>query len=130
MIRLRGHHLVCLRFFQGQGYSQEFVENLEDMMRRARESEEIEVVSGADDVCRACLSLQGDKCVAKPGMDAKIREMDAEAVAHLGVEVGAKVYWRQITAKVMVPSKGWMAGFCEGCDWEKVCAVLSLPVNG
>lgn len=36
MIRLRGHHLICLHFYRGEGYSREFVENLEDIVRRAK----------------------------------------------------------------------------------------------
>ncbi len=122
MIRLRGHHLICLHFYRGEGYSREFVENLEDVVRRATEGEEIEVVEGADDICRACPTLQGEKCVARPGVDAEIREMDAEAAAHLGVEVGSKVLWHEIKAKVMTTSKEWLAAFCEGCDWGEVCA--------
>ena len=29
MLRLRAHHLICLQFFKGEGYSLEFIENLE-----------------------------------------------------------------------------------------------------
>ncbi|NHM25886.1 DUF1284 domain-containing protein [Desulfofundulus sp. TPOSR] len=122
MIRLRGHHLICLHFYRGEGYNREFVENLENVMRRATEGEEVEIVQGADDICRACPTLQGEKCVAKPGVDAEIREMDAEAAAYLGVEVGSKVLWHEIKAKVMETPKEWLAAFCEGCDWGEVCA--------
>jgi len=122
MIRLRGHHLICLHFYRGEGYSREFVENLESVMRRVTEGEEIKVVEGADDICRACPALQEEKCVATPGADIEIREMDAEAAAHLGVEVGSKVLWQEMKAKVMATPKEWLAAFCEGCDWEEVCA--------
>lgn len=77
MIRLRGHHLICLHFYRGEGYSREFVENLEDVLRGAEEGEEIEVVEDADDICRACPTLRGGKCVAAPEADTEIREMDA-----------------------------------------------------
>lgn len=122
MIRLRGHHLICLHFLRGEGYSWEFINNLEDVVRRATEGEEIEVVEGADDICRVCPKLQGEKCIAEPGVDAEIREMDAEAVVYLGVEVGSKVLWQDIKAKVMAMSKEWLAAFCEGCEWGEVCA--------
>lgn len=122
MIRLRGHHLICLHFLRGEGYSQEFVENLKDVVRRATEGKEIEVVEGADDICRACPKLQEEKCTAEPGVDAEIREMDAEAAAYLGVGVGTKVLWQEVRAKVRTTPKEWLAAFCEGCEWEKVCA--------
>jgi len=122
MIRLRGHHLICLHFYRGEGYSKEYVKNLENVLNRAAEGEEIEVVECADDVCRACPTLQGEKCVAKPGMDVEIRKIDAKATKRLGVEVGSRVLWQEIKAKVMSTPKEWLETFCKGCDWEKVCA--------
>lgn len=129
MIRLRGHHLICLHFYRGEGYSREFVENLDDVIRRATEGEEIEVVEGADDICRACPTLQGEKCVARPGVDIEIREMDAEATAYLGVEVGSKVFWQEMKSKVMAMPKEWLVAFCEGCDWEEVCAEIKKALG-
>ena len=122
MIRLRGHHFVCLHFYRGEGYSPEYVKNLEDVLYRAMDGEEIEAVACADDICRACPTLQGEKCVAKPGMDAEIRQMDAEATLRLNVDVGSKVFWREIKTKMMAAPKEWLAAFCRGCLWEKVCA--------
>ncbi|HDL01563.1 MAG TPA: DUF1284 domain-containing protein, partial [candidate division Zixibacteria bacterium] len=29
MVRLRAHHLICLHFYRGEGYSEGFIENLE-----------------------------------------------------------------------------------------------------
>jgi hypothetical protein len=121
VIKLRGHHLVCLQFFRGEGYNREFIANLEDVIGRAEKGEEIEVVEGADDVCRACPALKGDECVAKPGVDAEIREMDKEAASHLGVKVGERVRWQEVSPKVAATPKDWFAGFCAGCDWEKAC---------
>jgi len=121
MIRLRGHHLICLNFYRGEGYDRVFVENLEDIMRRADRGEEIEVVAGADDICRVCPTLREGKCVAKPGMDAEIRKIDAQAVAHLAVEIGERVLWQEIKAQVTETPKEWLAAFCAGCDWEAVC---------
>jgi hypothetical protein len=121
MIRLRGHHLICLNYYRGEGYDRVFIENLEDIMRRANQGEKIEVVAGADDICRVCPTLRGGKCVAKPGMDAEIRKLDTQATAHLAVEIGARVLWREIKSQVAATPKEWLAAFCAGCDWETVC---------
>ncbi len=121
MIRLRGHHLICLNFYRGEGYDREYIQNLEDVMHRANQGEEIEVVEGADDICRVCPTLQGEKCVAKPGVDAEIRDIDAQATAYLTVGIGAKVLWQDIKTKVAEAPKEWLTVFCGGCDWKQVC---------
>jgi len=121
VIRLRGHHLICLHFYSGEGYSREFVENLEGVLRRARNGEVIEMVDGADDICRACPTVRGDECVATPGVDAEIRTMDVEAAAHLGVKTGSHLLWEEVKNKVIKTSKDWLAAFCEGCGWREAC---------
>uniref|UniRef100_A0A7C4WD24 DUF1284 domain-containing protein n=1 Tax=Geoglobus ahangari TaxID=113653 RepID=A0A7C4WD24_9EURY len=57
-MKLRGHHLICLNFFKGEGYSKEFVENIERILKER----EIEVVIGADDVCSKCPHLKSGSC--------------------------------------------------------------------
>ena len=58
VIKLRGHHLVCLHFFKGEGYNLEYVENLAYILKRAEAGDGIEVAAGADDVCNTCPSLK------------------------------------------------------------------------
>ncbi|GAB6182991.1 hypothetical protein JCM13991_07320 [Thermodesulfovibrio hydrogeniphilus] len=61
MIRLRGHHLICLHFFSGESYETDFIANLMDVLKRC-EGEEIEVVEVADDICLKCSYLQNSQC--------------------------------------------------------------------
>ncbi|MEW6573377.1 MAG: DUF1284 domain-containing protein [Bacillota bacterium] len=130
MIRLRGHHLVCLQFFRGEGYDRVFIENLQTVVGRAVKGEEIEVVEGPDDVCRACPSLEEGRCSSQPaGGEANIRELDEKARAHLGIGVGERVLWREVFARVSVTSEEWFAGFCEGCEWEKACVDRKKDLN-
>lgn len=123
MLKLRGHHLICLHFFRGEGYSREFVANLREVVGRAQAGEEIELIAGPDDVCRACPALEGDKCQAEPGVDTAIREMDAEAAAHLGLKVGERVRWAVVKEKVAATPPDWFAAFCAGCGQEWICAL-------
>jgi len=121
MLKFRGHHLICLPFFQGKGYSEEFVENLKNIMARAEKGEEIEVVGGADDICSACPSLKKGKCAHKNGADLEISNLDNVAIAFLDVSKGEKLTWSSTKNKISSAPKEWLAAFCEGCDWEKVC---------
>ena len=63
MIRLRGHHLLCIQGFQGYGYSEEFLENMKKIHKKIISNEEnIQLVTGPDDICKSCPNLNNDKC--------------------------------------------------------------------
>lgn len=53
MVRLRGHHLICLQFYRGEGYNQDFIKHLFNILERVQ-YEDVEVVEGVDEVCSVC----------------------------------------------------------------------------
>ncbi|MGQ9824570.1 MAG: DUF1284 domain-containing protein [Desulfotomaculales bacterium] len=126
MLELRVHHLVCLQFFRGEGYGREFVQNLENVVARAGQGEEIRIVAGPDDVCRVCPHLLGERCAHKEGSDAEIRKLDREALRYLGAAEGETVSWPKVRERVWDAPPEWFAAFCAGCDWEKVCRRAGL----
>lgn len=48
-IKLRAHHLLCMRFFEGRGYSEAFVQNMAQVLK----AERCVITDGADDICAA-----------------------------------------------------------------------------
>ena len=82
--KLRGHHLICLQFYRGEGYSEDFVKNLESVLEKARERGVL-IVEGADDVCRSCPYLIDGKCSYKEGAEEEIRYLDMLALTLLGL---------------------------------------------
>jgi hypothetical protein len=123
MINFRGHHLVCLHFFQGEGYSRDFVNNLKNLLTRAENGEIISICSGADDICRACPSLKDNACHHKKGADSEFKELDRTALTFFNLTTGKTILWSEIKKKITATPKGWFASFCEGCDWEDICRV-------
>jgi len=120
ILRLRGHHLICLHFFNGEGYDVAFTENLDDVLKRAG-SEYIEVCEGADMVCEKCPYLKDRKCEHDEHADEGIREMDREALALLEIKNGSEVRWREIKEKVPALFLHWSRQYCNECDWKKTC---------
>lgn len=51
MIRLRGHHLLCVLTFEGAGYNAQFARNLTAIVDRINDGEEILIVDGPDVIC-------------------------------------------------------------------------------
>jgi hypothetical protein len=121
VVRLRGHHLICLHFFLGEGYKPEFIENLKEVLKRAEAGEEIEIPAGADDICRECPYLKDTICLYDKNAEDEIREMDRTATALLGLENKEKVKWMDIKKKIPGVFKKWAKRYCEECDWRRVC---------
>ncbi|WP_457591698.1 DUF1284 domain-containing protein [Geoglobus sp.] len=117
MSKLRGHHLICLNFFSGEGYSQDFVENL----RMIISQEDIEVIFGADDVCGRCPYLNDGVCSYSENAEEEITELDQMAYNLLGVYPGQTTTWREIRKKLPGIMKKWKEFACQECDWKAVC---------
>jgi hypothetical protein len=121
VIRLRGHHLICLHFFGGEGYGAEFRAALRGLLERAESGEAVEVVSGADDVCRRCPHLEAERCEYEEGADEEIRAMDEKALGLLGRRPGEDVEWHEIREAVLPVFGEWARSCCTGCTWKKAC---------
>lgn len=125
---LRGHHLICLHFYDGEGYDDAFIKNLEDTLRSAEE-DEIEISSGADDVCAACLHLKHDRCEQTDSADENIREMDAMALKLLDLSVSDRVRWNVLQDKIPGIFPEWYLRYCIDCDWKGACEKNSFFIR-
>ena len=128
-VRLRGHHLLCLRTFAGEGYDAGFLDNLRSVLARAEAEGAVLVVDGADDVCAACPTLGRDgRCEHQPEADADIRALDALALELLGARAGDVVRLGEPALSGEAAAR-WLAEACVGCEWEIVC-VLARGTGG
>lgn len=116
----RGHHLICLHFFHGEGYSEAFVSNLKDLIRRA-EQEGVKITDGADDVCKACPYLKDNRCEYDEYAEDEVREMDQRALEILGLERDSIVPWDELRKRIPEIFSLWYPNYCHDCDWNRVC---------
>jgi uncharacterized protein len=124
-VRLRGHHLICLQFFAGEGYSAEYVENLNHVVERAI-SQPALVVDTIDNVCAACPELGPDnRCASDDaGGEEEIMRIDALALRVLDSHVGEHLTLADARERLDADAVGvglWRAEACHGCSWEHVC---------
>ncbi len=120
MPSLRGHHLICLHFFHGEGYNPEFTENLRNTINTAEDSD-IDICSGADDICRKCPYLRNNFCKYNENADEETNEMDRKALELLGLSIGIKASWNRINEMLPQILPKWYSSYCKDCDWIKVC---------
>ncbi|MCC6347228.1 MAG: DUF1284 domain-containing protein [Nitrospirales bacterium] len=118
--RLRGHHLVCLHFYSGEGYTAAFIENLQQVLD-AVGREGAEAVLGADAVCMQCPSLADGICSHSEQADTEIREMDAKALELLRIRTGETLAWEEIREKLPRIFPLWYNEFCIACGWKRAC---------
>jgi hypothetical protein len=120
MLSLRGHHLVCLHFFTGEGYDEAFIINLRNIMTRA-DDEDITITSVADDVCISCLHLREGRCAHTEDADADIREMDKKALDLLNLSDTGQARWDELRDPVRKIFPEWYSLYCSECDWREAC---------
>lgn len=121
---LRGHHLICLHFFRGEGYDDVFVKNLGRVLADVSRGRG-KIVEGADDVCHACPHLREGLCSYKKGEE-EIRRLDALALTLLGVNEGEEIEWGDIKARLRDIFPDWVRKACSKCEWIKICRETRL----
>ena len=82
-LKLRGHHLLCLKGFQGYGYDESFVENMILInSERKLPQTTVSICECADDICSSCPNLVDGICEDKT-QNERIVSMDEEVLKNL-----------------------------------------------
>ena len=114
-ILLRPHHALCLRFFEGKGYSEEYINNAWNVLRTLRENGAFTVTAGPDALCTACPNLnQNGIC----RWQEKVTRYDAAAAEKLELKDGGTYCFNAFSktrAKELVPQ------ICTDCEWAYIC---------
>lgn len=132
MIRLRGHHLLCIQGFQGYGYSEEFLENMKKIHKKIISNEEnIQLVTGPDDICKSCPNLNNDKC--KNNKENQIiLKMDMIVLDKVLNKENKKEYNPSELFKIVNNSfkrKKDIKEVCIGCMWFNKCIWVKKILN-
>jgi hypothetical protein len=121
---LRGHHLICLQFYRGEGYSGEFVTNLQRVRDAAVHTPAL-VVSGPDDVCAACPGLGADRTCRHPETgEAEALRIDSLALQLVDVAIGETISLTAARARLAADPEAcnrWRVESCATCLWQDVC---------
>ncbi|MHB8170046.1 MAG: DUF1284 domain-containing protein [Thermincolia bacterium] len=117
---IRGHHLLCMLGFQGEGYSEAFVANMAKIVEQCKgdSSLQIKVVDHHDDICRACPHLREDFCRQSEESGEKLAAMDREVLTRLGLNPGQKVTLRETRSLIrekILPQH--LQEICQDCRW-------------
>ena len=121
--KIRAHHGMCLSFFQGKGYSGEFVENMSRMKAILEKNPEISLMDSPDDICAACPNRLTENCAEKAS------RYDREVLRRCGLSVGERLPYREFSRKVIetILRRGVRAEICGDCQWSSLCRWEETP---
>ncbi|KMT20933.1 DUF1284 domain-containing protein [Clostridium cylindrosporum] len=118
MLKLRPHHIVCLNFYKGIGYSENFVSNMDLIVNKIKNNPETKILicSQADDICKECPHLQIGKCTCEDN----ISKIDKNASYYLNLEVNSIYKYNELVKlRNKYLTKANFEKICKDCQWYK-----------
>ncbi len=116
--KLRLHHGLCIGFFEGKGYSLEFVRNMTaviDMLDST--NPEIELTANRDIICCCCPCTEcRDKALS---YDLRVAEICG---------ISGKVRWNDFRKTIYekIIQSGRLKEICSDCQWFYICEKKGL----
>jgi len=127
-VRLRPHHLLCILTYVGKGYGRDFTANMSAIVRRIASGEEIEIVSGPDDICSPRLNEQASHChEARISLRDENAAQDISRCLGIGVEAGARINLGMPLKMALRRSFAAedIRSACFGCEWTYLCRAVA-----
>lgn len=126
-VRLRGHHLLCMLTFRGEGYSPRFVENFHAIIARLNAGATVVITTGPDDICAPLCAAEGADCHCYA---ARNQVRDEQALADLAallghpLQPGGVLHLTPDTTHALRTAfaDGSIRTACAGCEWYDLCS--------
>jgi len=137
-IGIRGHTLLCLQGFRGEGYSAEFIENMTKIHRQLtlHPEQPVLILDSPDSICSQCPNLKSQRChLHGPASEESMMAQDADVIDRLGIRKGEIFFWKEILGRIAQRLQGDMlSDICGTCPWLPLgyCkeGIQSLAENG
>jgi hypothetical protein len=120
-LHIRGHHLLCLKGFQGYGYDESFVENMTevDNLRKLPDTI-ISLTDSPDDICRLCPNLKDNICEDKI-QNERIISMDRKVLKKIDTTKEYNSIELFHIVDEIFSTKESVSEICFNCIWHEKC---------
>ena len=118
--KLRPHHGLCIQFFQGKGYSPEFVQHMTEIISFLdRNNPAIMLTVETDNICSHCPHNQGTICDSAK----KVQQFDTAVLQYCNLQNGSQLSWNEFqeTFRTSILQRGILAKICGNCQWSEIC---------
>lgn len=130
ILKIRAHHLLCMQGFQGYGYSEDFVDNMQQVIKHINSSPEqkIEIISDCDIICSKCPYNKKEVCTKNSDSAAKLKDMDMNVLKKLELKKSEKIKSKDILSLIKTKlKKSDIENICKDCSWKDKCLLVSSP---
>lgn len=128
-LRIRGHHLYCLRNLtfdpneRGQNFALEYT-RIKDILMKDSETC-LDIVTGPDELCKSCPLFQKGGCTNPQGNEPEVRRLDSIILKSIGLTLESMLTVGQLKEHLRLQSP---ITFCKGCQWYKT-SVCRPPID-
>lgn len=112
MIHLRAHHLLCLQYFVGEGYSDLFTQSMADVQNRLQKGESWCLADGMDDICKDCPNNMDGICRTQE----KVERYDEKIRSLLS---GTSSSYSSVSQ--LLQKDNLLQSICPDCSWNALC---------
>lgn len=124
-LKIRAHHLLCIQGFQGYGYNQDFVDNMNLIIKEINLNPDltIELTDECDSVCEHCPHYIDKACQSAPNADARVKKMDTLVFSAMKVSPGTRGKVGNFLSIVndRFQTLSHVKKVCGTCMWKKKC---------
>lgn len=118
---LRPHHGLCIAFFGGKGYDEEFTRNMSFIVSILKRNDPIiKLTSASDVICDACPNNTDNSCRTS----GKVMRYDEKVLEICGLEDGSLIRWSKFSElvrnKILCESR--LSQVCADCCWYDICS--------
>ena len=118
---LRPHHGLCIQHYVGEGYSKEFIHNMDRTIEglERNPNQTITLRSKIDVLCDYCPSNKEKICETAD----KVNKIDQNVLSICGFNEGQQLEWQQFKNKVKeyIIDQSKLEIVCNGCEWLQFC---------
>lgn len=116
---LRPHHGMCISFFVGKGYSDDFTAHMASIINVLSEDPLICLSSTTDVICKKCPNNTDGVCTT----DEKAAQYDREVLKRCKLEDGVCMRYSDFSQLVHkhILHRGLREEICGDCQWSALC---------
>lgn len=116
---IRPHHGLCVGFYTGSGYSKDFTNNMEHIIKCLSKNPMITLVTHSDIICEYCPHKDFNSC----DTPSKVMSYDLSVLKMCNLKENDSILWNDFRnlVKTNILENGSFDSVCSDCQWSYIC---------